>query len=603
MKYTKEILLSCLMLCAALFTGCSDEDNENALPIGQGEVTFKFARNKVYTISTLEDMARLKVTLEKDGKTMVLSNIDLSGNEEELTSSVSRLEEGTYKVVKYIAYNNRGAQVMEAYVDDENTFTVVHGEMATFYFPVDIRIVLVNNQLRNMLFGLCTEALGSDSTKWPKTWRVENEDLLTWENLEFEVDDYGAILYLATIIFDNKTFPGMKKLPKTIADFITIEGIQIRDIPEFEELPDNLDKSALSSMLIMNTGLKAFPKNFEKMENLRSLTIVNSKLTELPVRLADLESARDVEISGNEISEFPAELAKKWQKMVTLRMNDTKLSSLPAEIFSMKNVSTFDFRNNKNLSSLAEVRGEGTHLGGLLLDGCAFTSIPKIATTRMRTLTLADNKITSVSKEELDALSDQLLTLHLDGNQINSFPKMESGSLIELSLNNCGLTAIPDLSGLPALCVLSANHNKITEVADNTFSRNEKLAILNLSDNAQLATFSNNAGFALKEQTNESKDGEITETDKASKPFYLNCVNVDNCPNLTWTVPATWCCIKNFYVWNKEDLSLPVRNVIVYNRGSNGVTREECPICKKTEYRFSKTLDEILEELKKNQNK
>lgn len=40
-----------------------------------------------------------------------------------------------------------------------------------------------------------------------KTWRVENEDLLTWENLEFEVDDYGNISYLATIIFDNKRSP------------------------------------------------------------------------------------------------------------------------------------------------------------------------------------------------------------------------------------------------------------------------------------------------------------------------------------------------------------------------------------------------------------
>lgn len=143
MKYTKEVLLLCLMLCAALFAGCSDDDNDNSLPTGQGEVAFKFVRNKVYTISTLEDMARLKVTLEKDGKTFDVSGLDLTGNEEELTSSVSRLDEGSYKVVKYIAYNNKGMQVMEAYVDDENTFTVTHGEIATFYFPISIRIILV----------------------------------------------------------------------------------------------------------------------------------------------------------------------------------------------------------------------------------------------------------------------------------------------------------------------------------------------------------------------------------------------------------------------------------------------------------------------------
>ena len=155
-------------------------------------------------------------------------------------------------MVKYTAYNNKGVQVQEAYLDDNNTLSVEHGVMQTFYFPVSIRFVYINNEIRNMLFGVCAEALGNDSTKWPKSWRVENEDLLTWENLEFEVDDYGEISYLACIIFDGKTFPGMKKLPATVSLFPTLEGIQIMDIPEFEELPDNMDKSPLYSIMIMN---------------------------------------------------------------------------------------------------------------------------------------------------------------------------------------------------------------------------------------------------------------------------------------------------------------------------------------------------------------
>ena len=77
--YIKNTLLLCLMFCATIFVGCSDDDNDGVTPLpeGQGEVTFKFVRNKVYTISTLEDMARLKVTLEKDGSSMekVLSSI------------------------------------------------------------------------------------------------------------------------------------------------------------------------------------------------------------------------------------------------------------------------------------------------------------------------------------------------------------------------------------------------------------------------------------------------------------------------------------------------------------------------------------------------
>ena len=607
------------MFCATIFVGCSDDDNNGVTPLpeGQGEVTFKFVRNKVYTISTLEDMARLKVTLEKDGQKVTLPTIDLIGDIDSLTSSAVRLENGDYKVVKYTAYNNKGVQVQEAYLDDNNTLSVEHGVMQTFYFPVSIRFVYINNEIRNMLFGVCAEALGNDSTKWPKSWRVENEDLLTWENLEFEGDDYGEISYLACIIFDGKTFPGMKKLPATVSLFPTLEGIQIMDIPEFEELPDNMDKSPLYSIMIMNTGFKAFPKNFEKMKNLRSLSVINSKLTELPIRLSELPEVRDVEISGNEIAEFPKELAEKWQKVVSLRMNDTKLTSLPENIFGMKKVSTFDFCDNQGLSNLPKYRGDNTYMGGLFLDNCSFTSIPEIANTRMRTLSLANNKITSVSQEVVNGLSDQLLTLILDDNKINSFPQMASSSLIELSLDNCGLTAIPDLSKLPELCVLSLNSNQILEVKDGTFTNCTKFAILDLSKNTELRTFSNHAGFTVIDQTVKYRNKKLVgdkvveygdeQTQNIAKPYYLNCVNVDDCPNLTWEVPETWCCIKNFYVWNKEELELPVRNVIVYNRGSKNVVRHECPVCKvdgqPRVYSFPKTLEEIIAGLKKNQDK
>lgn len=598
-KYMKATLLFCFIICAALFAGCSDDDEVATLTEGQGEVTFKFVRNKVFTISTLEDMARLKVTLEKDGKRIDLKTVDLTGNEEELTSEVLALEEGTYHVVKYVAYNNKGTQIQEAYVDDDNSITVVHGEMATFYFPISIRFVYVNNQLRNQLFGLCEQVLGTDSTKWPKTWRVENEDLLTWENLEFEVDDYGNITYLASIIFDNKTFPGMKKLPELISSFSTLEGIQIMDIPEFEELPDNLNKSTLYSILIMNTNFKAFPKNFEKMKNLRSITVINSQLTELPTRLGELLELRDLEISGNSISEFPAELAEKLQKVVSLRMNDTKLTTLPSNIFSMKMVSTFDFRNNPNLNSLPETRGEGVRMGGLILDNCGFTSIPKIAKGRLRTLTLANNKITSVSESELNSLSDELETLILDGNKINSFPNMSSKSLIELKLNDCGLSAIPNLSALPNLRSLALAKNNITAIGDGVFSGNRYISILDFSNNTRLTSFSANAGIYLREQEDEISGATVN----VSKPFYLHCVNVDNCPALTWVVPETWCCIENFKIENKEDLLLPRRNVIVYNHNSSGVTRAVCPVagCKAT-YELPKDFEEYLESLKNKLN-
>ena len=260
--YTKHIFLYCLMLCTALFTACSDDDDiQEALAEGQGEVIFTFERNQVYSITSLEEMVRLKVTLEKDGETITLPTFDLTGDEKAMTSEPIRLDNGVYTVKKYIAYNNKGVQVMEAYLESDNELVVEHESVTTFYFPISIRITYSNNMLRSTLFGICTEIFGNDSTLWPKTWREENEDFLTWENLHFETDDYGNIAYLSEIV----------------AEMPTIESLVIRNIPEFEELPDNLNKSGISSITVLNTSLKEFPKHFENIKHLNTLSIINSK--------------------------------------------------------------------------------------------------------------------------------------------------------------------------------------------------------------------------------------------------------------------------------------------------------------------------------------
>ncbi len=98
----------------------------------------------------------------------------------------------------------------------------------------------------------------------------------------------------------------MKKLPSAVAEMPTIESLVIRNIPEFEELPDNLNKSGISSITVLNTSLKEFPKHFENIKHLNTLSIINSKLTEIPASLQKLENLFAVNLDGNEIISFPA---------------------------------------------------------------------------------------------------------------------------------------------------------------------------------------------------------------------------------------------------------------------------------------------------------
>ena len=141
---------------------------------------------------------------------------------------------------------------------------------------------------------------------------------------------------------------------------------------------------------------------------------------------------------------------------------NTDISELPDVFDQLYKISTLDMRNNKNLKSLPPsiantvIGKEGNrtrkYLRGMLLDGCSFTSIPKeVQHENMQLLSMADNQIQSVKKEELEKMPN-LHTLILDGNKLPSFPAVKSDKLLMLSLINCGLKAADiDRSNLPNL--------------------------------------------------------------------------------------------------------------------------------------------------------
>ena len=600
----KNYLFYCLLLFSALFVGCKDDNFDNPpLEEGQGEITFRFFEHTVYTIDDITDVARLKVTIKKDGEdeNIVLPTIDVKADGEEMVSDVLRLDVGNYTVIRYVAYDNKGDQLHEMYLPDssENTFSITHDQATAFYFPVNVLEIQSADMLKNKLFGLCIEIFGPDSTLWPKTWREENEDITKWENLEYDEDEQ----YLAGIVFDEK-FKGMKKLPANIARFTTLENIMIRDIPEFEELPVELSESNLQSIEIINTSLKSLPENLY-IKHLYKISIIDSKLTEFPTCLSNHEELEMLDLVGNEISQIPEDAFTKLEKMSQLRIQHTKISSLPANTFTaLYRVYTFDFRWNENLSSLpTEVPSTRTKFQGLLLDGCAFTDIPDVVANikELRTLSMADNKLTSIDFNKLKINENPNLDqLFFDGNKLTSFgvPTDENTSIILLSLNNCGLTEIPDLSKWENLCYFSAANNNITTVNEGTFENNKKLSVIDLSGNTGLSTVPKNDFGVYTETVNG----------RTEVPVNLKSLNLDGCTSLEWTVPSNWCCLEGDVMFGGNgDKQLPDYPVIVYNRNAPGVTYEQCwntdcPFRHESngyQLNFAKEFDEIWADLHK----
>lgn len=566
----KKILSLCFLAVSfCMFNvACSDDDDMPGLAEGEGEVIFQFVKNNTFDINKMEDISTIKVTVEKDGVKMTLPSLKMSGETDSLYSEPARLQNGVYKLVEYKVFAANASLLSTIEPEEDTYITVESGKRIYCYFPVKIKVVYINNTIKNVLLGICREVFGDDKTKWP--WSEEVEDLADWPNLEFVTDENtGAILYLSDITFDEKFAP-MKKVPSGLSALATVEGLVFKNL-DLEELPDDLGMMNITSLTLINTKLKKLPTNLSR-SLISGIAIINSELTEIPAEIAQLsETINFLQIDGSHIKTLPAEIGK-LTKLVNLRINNSELTSLPDVFQSLSKVSRMEFSNNPQLSALPASIAQMRDLRGIVINGCDFSAVPEVLKqcTQLKNIWLEDCKLSTISATEFSN-NTQLEGLYLGGNKFTSFPALVCPTLLSLGLDTCGLTACPDLSGLPDLRILSLEGNQITTVPSVYFAGNEKLVRFSLANNEKLASFPSDLGIAL---------------DENQKPAHLALVDVSNCPALHWAIPGNWCCME---VQSKEELQatdpnykgedIIIRRVNVKREGSPFVTREPCLVC------------------------
>ena len=555
-KYT---LVICLAVCLGIFTSCSDDDKDLSPSLGenQGEVIFSFARINTYHVDDLLDIKTIKVTLKKDGKEITLPSYEMFGTKDSVATKAIAVDAGSYALYKYIAFDNRGDMLYEAYPEDEEYFEVRSGELFQFYFPIKIRVDISTSLLKNKLLGMCQEIWGNDTIKWPKTWREYNNEPRTWENLYWELDGYNNAAYISGIRFDE-TFKGMTKLPQSLFGMVYMTNIDIINLPEFTDLGENIADLNINSLYLENTGVKEFPKEFGKMRNIYSLTVVNCPITKIPESIGEISTMNSLHIENADITEVPYDLVEKLDKYRMFNLKNTKITSLPDNFFTaLKIVSTVDLSGNKGLSVLPSQINQGqNNLRGLNLSDCSFTSIPEITkVAKITHLTMNNNELTSFASEDM---SPYFEVLNLNGNNISTFPSLTNDVLVELTLSGNPITVLPDLSGYPQLAVFGLASTGIELIPDSYFASNPYLSYLDLSNNANLTNVSENAGFTM-ETYDDIVDG-VTETKE--RPQYLSKLEVNDCPELKWVIPASWL---------PRQVNGPNNGLFLNNQNSSGV--------------------------------
>ena len=469
---------------------CSCDDDNDALSPTQGEIRFQFTMQKTYTITDLSELRSVIVTIEKNGVKQTLPSQPLEGDENIVSTPYIALEAGMYKLVSYRVFDPDGnlIDVLDIEVEKNNDFEIKAQEQTSYELPVKIKQMISMDNYYNSLYALCLEVLGEDKSKWPESWDFESGTIDdSWAGLEFAIDDYGDPTTVNGIVIDGEPkynynkegewvnmalteFKHMKKLPSVIGNMSSLVNLTIRNC-DLEELPDELRYTNIITLHIENTQLSELPEAVADMKQLINVYLLNNQFTEFPEVLTSNKNMYHFVMVNEKIREIP-ESIKNWNKLSNLIITGSEISSLPDVFNNLYRMSVLDFSNNKNLNSLpasladTKVPYEGggytqKSIRGLILDGCSFTQIPPvILRPEINMLSMKDNQITHVTKEELEKMTD-LHTLILDRNPLTGFPKIENKNLGYLSLIDCGLTdADVDISGLPNL---SPNHFFLTQ--------------------------------------------------------------------------------------------------------------------------------------------
>jgi internalin A len=195
-----------------------------------------------------------------------------------------------------------------------------------------------------------------------------------------------------------------------------------------------------------------------------TLDLSNRNLTSLPAEVTELTNLTSLDLSNNQLTNVPFELTR-LMNLTSLSMRGNQLRSVPDEIMRLTNLTSLSLRDNELTSMPPEIT-RLTNLRSLDLGFNRLTSLPVQLTqlTTLTTLDLSGNQLTSLP--DIIRLTN-LTRMFLSGNQLTSLPAniMLLTNLTRLDLGFNRLTELQvEITRLTNLISLDLNRNELTNL-------------------------------------------------------------------------------------------------------------------------------------------
>lgn len=249
-------------------------------------------------------------------------------------------------------------------------------------------------------------------------------------------------------------------LPK---DFIQ-SCVNLRDIKyvnnEAWKLPPSLSRASRLTILdVSNNRLEQLEHaELGRLQGLISLKLANNRLRSLPTYFGSFKSMRTLNLSSNFLDSFPTFLCE-LESLVDIDMSFNGISKLPDEIGKLKNLERFVITNNRLAGSLPDTFADLINLKEVDIRYNTLSSIDIIAQLPKVEQISADHNSVSVCESEFT----KIRVLRLNSNPVTKFEILNSvPTLTTLILSNAKLAHIPDavFDKMPNLVklVLDKNH-------------------------------------------------------------------------------------------------------------------------------------------------
>lgn len=320
-------------------------------------------------------------------------------------------------------------------------------------------------------------------------------------------EDLGT---LCKFIYQNPALPVIDPEEESSYDsfeFIDIAGRDLQTIPIFLHLHAH-------NIIILNVSrnpMTDLPLDFiQACSSLKELRMTNMALKRVPASIRTSQTLSRLDVSSNRIADLESVPLHEIQSLLSLKVQNNKLTSIPSYFAQMKALKYLNISNNKfenfpsvvcemsnlvdldiSFNNIAELPSEMSNLKSLerlLVYGNDLTTFPESFSTlaNLRILDVRRNKLTDLNS--VYALPN-LATLEADYNNLVTLDaqigaKVRQFSVPHNSVTRFTLAPLPNMQAVTyALTHLNLSHGKISTLADEALSGLINLVDLNLDFN------------------------------------------------------------------------------------------------------------------------